>query len=62
MPSTRETLLGEATRCRQASAKAITHDVREGLLELAHRYEELAAEASPELQGEQRQKPESDRG
>ncbi len=50
MPGHRETLLGEAARCRQAAVQALTQDVREGLFELAQRYEELAGKASSEQQ------------
>lgn len=45
MPSSRETLLGEAARCREAAEKAQTREVRDGLLELAQKYAELAGKA-----------------
>ncbi len=48
MSSSRETLLGEAKRCRDAAKKAVSQEVRDGLLDLAQRYEELAAKAAPD--------------
>jgi hypothetical protein len=47
MPSTRDTLLGEAARCREAALKTTNQELQVGLLELAQKYVELADKALP---------------